>query len=293
MNNLKEIILKNKPELSSSSIKTYLSSLSGLHKKLFEGDIKLSNFQKTKIVLNSIKNKLPSQRKSILNVLYVLTKDEEYHKLMMEDIISHNNLVKSGEMNDKQKSKMITQEELKIIFENVKQDANEIYKKTNKSKNDIQVIQNYVILALTSGLFFNPRRLLDWTQFKNKNIDIDNDNYMNKDEFIFNKYKNSKSKGQQRLEIPKIIKNILKNWAKINDNDYLLIDTLGNKLNSTKLNQRLTKILRNRSMNSLRHSYFTNDKNKNLLKKYQILKDDFNKSGSSIEQADVYINKEQ
>jgi hypothetical protein len=55
------------------------------------------------------------------------------------------------------------------------------------------------------------------------------------------------------------MKNLLKKWYDINNNEYVLIDTKGNKLNQVKLNQRLNKIFDMKiSVNALRHSYLTN-----------------------------------
>ena len=39
------------------------------------------------------------------------------------------------------------------------------------------------------GIYIPPRRSLDYVCFKIKNINRDEDNYLDKNEFVFNKYK--------------------------------------------------------------------------------------------------------
>ena len=110
-----------------------------------------------------------------------------------------------------------------------------------------------------SGIYIPPRRSLDWTEFKIKNIDKAEDNYLDKNEFVFNKYKTSKFYNEQRVSCPKELLSILKKWVKTSNNDYLLFDTNFEKLTSVKLNQRLEKIFgKKTSVNILRHVYLTN-----------------------------------
>ena len=65
--------------------------------------------------------------------------------------------------------------------------------------------------------------------------------------------------------IYKIMK--LTKWIKINPTDYLFFDKNSNPLTSVKLNQRLAKLLGNKSsINSIRHGYLT-DKFGDLIQK--------------------------
>ena len=61
-------------------------------------------------------------------------------------------------------------------------------KKSKLNMTDLQTIQQYIILCLLSGIFIAPRRSLDYTEFKISNIDKDTDNYLDKNELVFNKY---------------------------------------------------------------------------------------------------------
>jgi integrase len=123
---------------------------------------------------------------------------------------------------------------------------------------DLQTIQQYIILCLLSGIFIAPRRSLDYTEFKISNINKDTDNYLDKNELVFNKYKTAKFYNEQRVDCPKELLSILKKWIKTNNNEYLLFDSNGEKLTSVKLNQRLEKIFGKKcSVNLLRHSFLT------------------------------------
>jgi len=99
---------------------------------------------------------------------------------------------------------------------------------------EYQQIQDLIIVAVLGGLFIPPRRNLDYCCFKLKNINNDNDNYIDKNQFVFNTYKTAKFYKQQRVDIPKDLKTILTKWIKINPTDYLLFDTNQNPLTSVK-----------------------------------------------------------
>jgi hypothetical protein len=85
---------------------------------------------------------------------------------------------------------------------------------------------------------------------------------------------------------------ILKKWNKINETDYLLFDSNGNKLTPSKLTRRLNKIFgKNISTSSLRKFYISH-KYQSYIKENEELADDFAKMGSSILQKNVYLKKE-
>ena len=131
--------------------------------------------------------------------------------------------------------------------------------------NDYQTIQNYLLLLFSSDKHLPIRRSLDWIHFKIKDIDIQEDNYMTDEMLVFNKYKTSKTKGQQRLEFSNykrkanslttnpswdfytkngatLIKQELKRWVKINPTDYLFFDKNKNQLNQVNITHKFNKI---------------------------------------------------
>jgi hypothetical protein len=256
---LKEELKSKRKSLSESSLTTYSSILKNLYKKVFgEGQIKLDNFDKTKEIIEYIKDVPPNKRKSILSALVVLTDNEDYRKLMLGDINKYNSFIKTQQKTDTQEANWIEKEKIAEVFDKLEKDAKQIYKKQSLTMNDLQSIQEYIIVALLGGLFIPPRRLLDYTEFRVKNIKKDEHNYYNRGSLYFNHYKTSKHYGEQSVKVPKTLQAILMKWIKTSPNDYLLFDNNGNKLNSVKLNQRLNKIFNGKiSTNALRHSYLT------------------------------------
>ena len=125
---------------------------------------------------------------------------------------------------------------------------------------------------------------------KIRNINKDEDNYINKNKFIFNKYKTAKTYGKQELEIPQQLKNILNRWIAINTSDYLLRDKNGNNMTSTKLNQYMNRIFGGKkiAVNAMRHTYLT-DKYKKTSEENKQLANDMSAMGSSSNMEDTYI----
>lgn len=290
---IKEELKSKRNKLSESSLTTYSSILRNLYKKVFNDEqIKLTNFNKTKQIIEYIKDVPFNKRKSILSSLVVLTDLDEYRKLMLEDINKYNSFIKTQEKTETQENNWIEKEQIEDVFIRLEKDAKQLYKKQQLSMNDLQNIQDYIIVALLSGLFIPPRRLLDYTEFRTKNIDKDKNNYYNRGSIYFNHYKTAKHYGEQSIKIPKELQAILTKWIKINPNEYLLFDTNNNKLNSVKLNQRLNKIFNGKiSVNNLRHSYLTEKFGDTIEKNKQIAKT-MEKMGSSSSQLQGYVKND-
>tara|TARA_R110000803_G_scaffold199415_2_gene263462 strand:- start:65 stop:943 length:879 start_codon:yes stop_codon:yes gene_type:complete len=290
---IKEELKSKRNKLSESSLTTYSSILRNLYKKVFNDEqIKLTNFNKTKQIIEYIKDVPFNKRKSILSSLVVLTDLDEYRKLMLEDINKYNSFIKTQEKTETQQNNWIEKEQIEDVFNRLEKDAKQLYKKQQLSMNDLQNIQDYIIVALLSGLFIPPRRLLDFTEFRTKNIDKDKHNYYNRGSIYFNDYKTAKHYGEQSVKVPKELQSILTKWIKINPNEYLLFDTNNNKLNSVKLNQRLNKIFNGKvSVNNLRHSYLT-DKFGDTIEKNKQIAITMEKMGSSSSQLQGYVKND-
>lgn len=288
---LKEELKSKRSSLSDSSIKTYTSILKNIHKKVFpEQEMKMSNFEKSREILDYLKDVPANKRKTILSALVVLTGNDDYRDCMNDDVKTYNDEIQKQEMSETQKDNWITTDEIRNIYIALEDDAKMLFRKINKTNSDIQQIQNYVIVALCSGLFFPPRRSLDWCLMKIKNVNKNEDNYIDKSKFIFNKYKTSKTYGQQELAIPIQVKNILNRWIALNETEYLLHDNNGNALSSVKLNQRLNRIFGGKKVgvNNFRHTYLT-DKYADVSKLNKKLAKDMSEMGSSTNMADTYI----
>lgn len=294
MSSLKDYIHSKRNTLSVSSITTYASILKNLYKNVFNSDnIDIKKFDEVNKILEYLHNIPVNKRKTILSALVIITDNKEYRNLMLNDVKKYNIDISKQEKTPEQETSWVEEDEIKNIWDELKANAELLYKKKNLKPSDLQQIQNYIILSLLGGIYIPPRRSKDYVDFLIKNIDKTKDNYIEKNKLIFNSYKTAKTYGQQELEIPKQLQQILKKWISINPTNYLLFDIYLKPLNAVKLNQRLNKIfnLKKVGVNSLRHTYLT-DKYKDTIE----LKNNINKTmsemGSSSKQLETYVKKD-
>jgi len=79
-------IKENRPKLGESSAKTYVSILFNLHKKLApEGNDSLTWFDDVDHIIDKLKDIAPKVRKTTLSALFILTRNDKYQVLMMDD----------------------------------------------------------------------------------------------------------------------------------------------------------------------------------------------------------------
>ncbi len=283
---ISDLIKEKRPNLNEKSIKTYTSILKSISKDLKFNDLK--DFKKTKEILEYLKDMPGSVRKTRLSALLVITGDNKFKEQMLKDINNYNKDKKNGNKNEKETEAWMTKEEIKKIFNNMKKRASVNYKKGDLKMKELQEIQDFVMLALFT--LIPPRRALDFTEMKIKNIDTEKDNFIKNKTMIFNIYKTSKTKGQDKIDIPKELKLILNKWLRVNPTEYLLFDSKGNKLSSVKVNQRFHKIMKKPkfSVNMFRKVFLT-DKYKDTVKKMKNLEEDLEDMGSSTKQLQHYV----
>lgn len=293
MSDLRSFIKDKRPNLSESSVTTYASILRSLYKKVFGdtsgGSMDFSKYGEVDKILDHLKDLPPNRRKTILSALVIVTNDKRYRDLMLEDVRDYNKEIAKQEKSDTQEENWVTQDEVKAMFNEMKRNAGLIYKKSNITPSDLQVLQNFVILALFT--LVPPRRSKDYTDFRIRgNIDKDKDNYIERGKMVFNSYKTAKTYGRQEVAIPRELSTILTKWIKTNPTNYLLFDTNMNPLTSVKLNQRFNRIFDGKkiAVNALRHSYLTDKYADNMRVKNAMAKD-MEKMGTSLGMAETYI----
>lgn len=299
---MEKILLENKPMLSESSIKTYMSLIRNVFKKIqkdkeFEYDwfFKKENAEKT---IDFLENTPMSSRKTILSALVVLCSNhtcvELYRDKMMKDVSITSNNNKKQEMTPSQEANWVTQEDIKKVYVRTEKIAKALMGQSKLTMTQYQTIQDYILMAVASGVFIPPRRALDWCVMKVRGYDEEKDNYVDlkKSKFVFNVYKTAKTYKTQEVDIPKPLANILKKWIAIIPEgcDYLLFDTKKNHLSQPQLNKKFETIFSKKvSVNLLRHSYLT-EKYKDMpsLKDMMETADDM---GHTVEQAMEYVKK--
>jgi len=292
VNELKEVITKNRPTLKDTTIKSYISILKSLYKQVFPTDtnIDISKYQNTnKFMEYLMANYDPSVRKQYLSTLVVLTENDEYRTQMMADVAEVREMQSDNQMTEKQQENQVTKKEIDALLRVLKQDVKLIYKNKSYTPTNLLTIQNYILLNLFSGKYISPRRSKDYWAFLINPDDKENQNYLDGDEFVFNSYKTQSTYGTQRIKVPSTLLRMIKKYIAVipSEQNYLFFTVTGKPMNSVLLNQRFNSIFnRHVSINSFRHAY--------LSEKYQSfidLKDDFHKMGSSMLNADTYIQR--
>lgn len=292
---IEEAIKKKRPDISISSLKTYESLLRNLYEKVF-GDIlektyNIERFDESEKIIKFLKNLEPRKRKTLLSALVVITDKKEYRDLMLEDIKKYNDEEGKQVKTEKQIDNWVEKDDIKGLIDYLDKISKTIYKKKELTSQDLQIIQQYIILSVLGGVFIPPRRSKDYVNFKIKNINKDEDNYMDKNKFIFNSYKTAKTYGKQEVEIPSKLKAIINKWTKVNPTEYLLFDTNEKQLSNVKLNQRLNKLFgKKASVNQMRKTYLS-DKYSDMIDKQKELDIDMKDMGSSKLQEKIYIKK--
>ena len=298
MTDLKELLKEKRPNLSKTSLNTYASTLTNLHKKVFNDEpFNIENFNKTSEILQYLSDKAPNKRKSILASLVVISDKKEYRDLMLEDIKEYNKEQAKQKRTIAQEESWVSQEDVDKKHKELEGKWKLLYKKyLNKvphlTQKEIQEMQDYVMLSLLGGIYIPPRRLKDYVDFRLIPLGTEDPNKINtknRNKLIFNSYKTSKTYGQQIVKIPPKLNEIMNKWTDINPTHYLFIDSKGRPLTNVKMNQRLNKIFGKKvSVNQLRHTYLSH-KYADRLKANEELAEDFEKMGSSMLQEKVYI----
>ena len=253
-------IKKQRPNLNPSSVKTYTSILFNLHKKLDPDNDDIKFFDNDEKIIDSLKDKTPQTRKTVLAALFILTNNKAYNELMLSDCKHTNDLYKTQKKTKKEEDGWVSVEQIKEIYDDFFEKVNAMFSK--KLLADYQIINNFILLGCLGGVSgLPPRRSKDYTEMKIKNFDTKTDNYYKSGKFYFNIYKTAKDYGEQIIDVktkaPEFFK-ILNKWVKYNPTDYLLFSSNQQKLTSPQITRMLNKIFgKNMSVDLIRHIYLT------------------------------------
>ena len=250
----KEIIdaLKTqRAKLSESSAKTYASLLTSLGKRL---DIKtVAEFGRdhAKIIDAIGQMDKPQTQKTLLSALYVLTGDDQYKTVMLEKCKVVNDIYKTQKVS-------ASRADAWVPFEQIQDKYKTLLAEYKRNPSDMNIM-NLLIVGLTSGVLIPPRRS-EWVYVKIKDYNKDTDNYLEKKQFVFNKYKTAKVYGRQTVELPAELKAVMTKWLKINKTDYLFYKpSTGKPLTPSDLTRWLGSIFdgTNISVDMLRSIYLS------------------------------------
>jgi hypothetical protein len=231
-----DVIKSKLSDLSPKSINLYLSNL----KRLNDGkEFKTVEFLKHTDKLDSILDKYNyiTKRNLIITIvkissLFPKLKSvyDKYKKMMME----MNDKIKSdygkNEMTEKQKNNNMSWEEVKKVYESLKEEVYKFKDKETITSKDYSLLLHFIVLSLY--ILIPPRRNGDYINMRivNKVHEDKKYNYLilSTDKLEYNKYKTSKSEEKKPVvDMPEeLIKNI-----EIYIKFHPLIDKITNTLN--------------------------------------------------------------
>ena len=252
----------NRPNLTTSSLKTYVSILYNLYKKMNgKGDAYQFFSKNVPLIIEHLKDDRPNLRKTKMAVLVSLFGDdvntEKLRLIMLEDANQYNAMLRSQEASDKQRENWISVEEIKKVYKDLYKRVSPLFKKENEvKKREYGELLDLVLLSLY--VLMTPRRSQDYAEMKIRNYDTEKDNYYDGRAFHFVKYKTSKVYGKQKLNADPRIRNMMKKWMLVNPHDYLLSSYDGNKISVSRMTLLLNKIFgKNVSTTMLRHIFIS------------------------------------
>lgn len=292
----------NRPTISLNSIKSYSATIRNLAKrvgfKLETPDDVIENVDKIIKYYGDIPY---NTRKTHISALISFIDDgsdksktalDKLRAIMMSDIDEYNQYIESQKKSMTQNENWIDWSTVISRYKAFEKEITPLWKIDVKDLSKYNYNKLKMFVLLSCYVLIPPRRALDYTSFKIRNIDKANDNYMNGKKFIFNQYKTAKTYGKNEVPIDGKLYSIIKKWTQINPSDYLIT---GNNdkykpITAPQLTNMLNTFFDKRiSVNLLRHSFLTN-----LYKDIPAIKDMKETAasmGHSMDQALEYVKK--
>ena len=300
---IEETLRANRPNLSDNSVRTYKSIIINFGKQMgIKMDTPEDVIKNDKAILEHISTLTAGGIKTRLSALIVFVEKaenaketlERFAEVMTKKIKQANEDADEQKMTDKQKKAMIPWEEVVKKYHALGKEIEPLLEQDDLSKEQFAQFQMFVLLSCM--VLIEPRRSMDWTEFKLRNVDETKDNFIRvvkrKPFLVFNTYKTAKEHGQQIVPCPPKLYKILKGeWFLKNKHDWLLMNTTQkNKINSTQYMKLLYQFFgSNVSTNILRHSYL-NKKYKDV-PSIKDMKNTATNMAHSVKQALQYVVK--
>jgi len=269
---IKTHIKKNRPDISNPSLLTYSSLLRSMYMTQHDtvDDMNVEWFKTPSHILKALEDKQPHTRKtSIASLMALLGKDgvsQDIIDMMVKDKKTVKDGYMSQKMTEKQKENWLSMDEVKQVesrlFAMVKPILSQ---KPELSPEQKTMLTNWLLVALTSGIYFPPRRS-EWTFIKLKDYNPETDNYidMKKGVFVLNRYKTAKEYGREEVTYGKPFGTMLKKAITQLNGQTFLLETKGKPFSAPLITMRLNKLFgKNVSTSMLRHIW-TSDKYKDM-----------------------------
>jgi Sec-independent protein translocase protein TatA len=299
---MEKILLANRPKLSPGSLRTYVSILKNLEKQTalpLQTPDQIIEFHEE--IMKHLADVPGNVRKTRLSALIVFIENakgaekviKSFRDQMTTDNKQYKQQINKQEMTERQKEGYIPLSEVMEKYHALEKEVLPLMKKETLDAREFVRVQLYVLLSCL--LLIEPRRSLDYTEFKIRKVDETKDNFMRMEKrkpfFIFNQYKTAGKHGQQSQDIPPKLHKIVKRWIELNPHDYLLMNTKqSNKISPTQLTQILHGFFdKPLSTSMIRHIYLT-DKYKAMPALVE-MQETAKAMGHTVEEALRYVKK--
>jgi hypothetical protein len=254
-------IKEKRPKIGESSIKTYTSLLFNLAKKMNGNDMDFFH-KNVEPILEHLKDVASNLRKTTLSALFIITNNDEYRKIMLEDCNKTNQYYKEQTKNKKEEENWLSFDEIKAKYNDLLGQVKAMFNR-NAVINDKVIMEFFVIALLSGASGLSPRRSMDYSEMKIRNYDPKVDNYYKNGVFYYNQYKTSKKYGLTTINVKQEapeLDAIIKKWIKINPKDYLLYSTNGEKLIPSQITRISNGIFGDKHVSTdlYRHIFLTN-----------------------------------
>lgn len=316
MIDIREIIAKERPNISPITLNAYVTNINKLHRGLFGNDKieSLDFLVDTDRIFLALGGNLKSTMKNYLVAIVVLlmsnktkyeaiiTKYQDKIKSLQEDI---NDKYDDNEKTQKQQTNWLDYNEILKLLRKLKKETKPLLEKEKLTNKEKDLIQQYLVVYLYSGKAFSVLRN-DFAEMKivNEGEDVDKDkNYFvikNKGPPLFrlNEYKTAKFQGEKDVPVKDMeLRKLINKWAKINGTGYLLINTSNDTpMKANGISKYLNKIFnkhfkKNVSTSLLRSIYISHKYNGDKQLSTKEKKDLANEMGHTKQTAETIYNK--
>ena len=184
MDKIEEVIKKERSNIKTNSLNTYLSNIRKVFKEVFANDVDMKHFNQFIKVKNHLETLTPATRKNIMIALMVLLRAHKVNKTVLtkyEKYFEHLNIEYENNYNkqiksEKEEKNWITKQDIDIKLNELEIKIKEI-NTDDPTKYDIDLIQQHLVLSLYIGKHIPPMRN-DYATMRISSIELKDENYI-------------------------------------------------------------------------------------------------------------------